>query len=238
MKADRLFYTAAGAVFLALTVAGFHRYIFGRVHFDGSPIDPTMLATVVAHSSAIFAWSLLFLVQSLLISVKNRRVHMKLGWSVLLIASTIAITGPLVAIRSVKLAPDAAVFDWPGPRFLLIMFAEIALYVAFVAMGVIYRKQPRIHRPMMLLACLTLLSGATGRIPLVNSVFGFSGWTALFGPVFALGALLLLVRSVMTRSLDRPYAAGLALLTAVTLVVPSLAITGMWSNWAALILKR
>lgn len=238
MKADRLFYTAAGAVFLALTLAGFRRYIFGHVHFDGSPIDPTILATVVAHSSAIFAWYLLFFVQSLLISVKNRRVHMKLGWSVLLIASTIAITGPLVAIRSVRLAPDAAVFEWPGPRFLLIMFAEIALYVTFVTAGVIYRKQPRLHRPMMVLACLILLTGATGRIPLVNSIFGLSGWTALFGPVVALGALLLLVRSVLTRSLDRPLAAGLALLTAVTLVVPRLAITGMWSSWAALILKR
>lgn len=238
MKADRLYYTAAGAVFLALTFAGFHRYIFGRVHFDGTPIDPTILATVVAHSSAIFAWYLLFFVQSLLISVKNRRVHMKLGWSVLAIASTITITGPMVAVRSVRLAPDAAVFEWPGPRFLLIMFAEIALYVTFVAAGVIYRKQPRIHRPMMILACLTLLSGATGRIPLVNSIFGFSGWMALFGPVVALGALLLLVRSIVTRSLDRPLAAGLALLTAVTLIVPKIAVTGMWSSWAALILKR
>ena len=238
MKADRLFYTAVGAVFLALTVAGFHRYIFGHVHFDGSPIDPTILATVVAHSSAIFAWYLLFFVQSLLISVKSRRVHMKLGWSVLLIASTIAITGPVVAIRSVKLAPDAAVFEWPGPRFLLIMFAELAIFVTFVAAGVIYRRQPRIHRPMMVLACLSLLAGATGRIPLVNSLFGFSGWMALFGPVVALGALLLLVRSAVTRSLDRPLAVGLALLSAVTLIVPKLAVTGMWNSWAALILKR
>lgn len=238
MKAERLFYTAAGAVFLALTIAGFHRYIFGHVHFDGTPIDPTILATVIAHSSAIFSWYLLFFVQSLLISVKNRRVHMKLGWSVLLIASTIAITGPLVAVRSVRLAPDAAVFQWPGPRFLLIMLAEIGLYVAFVIAGVLYRKQPRIHRPMMVLACLAMLSGATGRIPLVNSIFGYSGWIALFGPVIALGALLLLIRTVMARSLDWPLAAGLASLTAVTLVVPRLAVTGVWSTWAALILKR
>jgi len=238
MKAERLFYTAAGVVFLALTLAGFHRYIFGRVHFDGSPIDPTILAIVVAHSTAIFAWYVLFFTQSLLISLKNRRLHMKLGWSVVVIATTIAVTAPLVAIRSVRLTPDAVVFTWPGHPFLLIMFSEIALYVTFVAIGVIYRKQPRIHRPMMILASLILLTGATGRIPLVNSIFGFSGWTALFGPVVALGALLLLIRSAMTRSFDRPLAAGLAALTAVTLVVPRLALTGTWSNWAVLILQR
>jgi len=77
---------------------------------------------------------------------------MKLGWSVLVISSTIAVTGPLVAIRSTRLYPDAAVFDWSGRQFLLIMFTEIAMYLTFVTIGVVNRKRPRIHRPMMLLA--------------------------------------------------------------------------------------
>ena len=81
MKPDRLFYAAAGAMFLVLTVIGFQHYIFGGRHFDGTPIDPMMLAIVIAHSTAIFAWFVLFFVQSLLISVKNRKLHMKLGWS-------------------------------------------------------------------------------------------------------------------------------------------------------------
>ena len=62
-------------------------------------------------------------------------------------------------------------FDCPGPQFLLIMYLEIALYVVFVAVGVLNCKRPRIHRPMMLMASLSILSGATARIPLVNSVF-------------------------------------------------------------------
>src|SRR5579863_6964060 len=171
MKPDRLFYTAAGALFLILTGIGFQRYIFGGRHFDGTPIDPVMLAIVVAHSSAIFAWFVLFFVQSLLIASHNRRLHMKLGWSVLVIGSMIAVTGPLVATRSIRLVPNQEVFDWPGPQFLLVMYAEIALFVAFAAIGVLNRTRPRIHRPMMLMASLSILSGATARIPLVNSVF-------------------------------------------------------------------
>lgn len=50
VKPDRFFYTAAGAIFLVLTVIGFQHYIFGGRHVDGSPIDPSMLAAVVAHS--------------------------------------------------------------------------------------------------------------------------------------------------------------------------------------------
>ena len=147
MKPDRLFYATAGSVFLVLTVIGFQHYIFGGKHSDSTPIAPSMLATVVAHSSAIFAWYLLFFVQSLLISTQNRRVHMKLGWSVLVIASMIAITGPIVATRSIRVDPSQNVFDWPGRQFLLIMYSEIVLYVVFVTIGVLNRKRPRIHRP-------------------------------------------------------------------------------------------
>jgi hypothetical protein len=237
MKVDRLFYTAAGAIFLILTVAGFRQYIFEGRHFDGTPIDPTIMATVVAHSSAIFAWYVLFFVQALLISTQNRRVHMKLGWSVLVIASAIAVTGPIVAYRSIRLDPSAQVFDWPGRQFLLIAYSEIALYVVFVTIGVLNRKRPRIHRPMMLMAGLSILSGATGRISLVNSIFGYHTWTALFGPVVALGALLLLVRLAVTRSLEREFAVGYGALVVVSVIVARLAVTDVWVNWAGIILK-
>jgi hypothetical protein len=238
VKPDRLFYTAAGAVFLVLTVIGFQHYIFGGKHWDGTPIDPLMLATVVAHSSAIFAWFVLFFVQSLLIATKNRRVHLKLGWAVLAIASTIALTGPLVATRSIRLYDQARVFDWPSRQFLLIMYSEIALYVVFVAVGVLNRKRPRIHRPMMLMASLSILSGATARISLVNSMFGVHTWMALFGPVVALGALLLLVRWVVTRTFEREFAVGYAALLVASVVVARLAETDAWVSWAAgMILK-
>ena len=236
MKPDRLFYSATGALFLILTVVGFQHYIFGGKHADGSPIDATMLAIVVAHSSAIFAWFVLFLVQSLLIASQNRRLHMKLGWSVLVIGTIIAVTGPLVATRSVRLVPNQEIFDWPGPQFLLVMYAEIVMFAAFVALGVVNRKRPRIHRPMMLMGSLSILSGATGRIPLVGSIFGYHHWMGIFAPVVALGGLLLVVRWAMTRRFDREFALGFAALIVASVVVSGLAGTSVWVNWAGMIL--
>ena len=237
MKRDRFFYACTAAIFLALAVIGFRHYIFEGRLFDGTPINPAMLVAIVAHSSAVFAWFLLFFVQSLLISTKNRRVHMKLGWSVLVIAPIIAVTGPFVAIRSTRLE-NMPVFDWPALPFLLVMLTEIALYVVFVAIGVLNRKRPRIHRPMMLLASLSLISGATGRIPLVNSVFGVHQWMALFGPVVALGGLCLLVRWAMSRSLEREFVVGYAALVVVSLAVSRLAMTDVWVSWAGMIVKN
>jgi hypothetical protein len=236
MKPERLFYTAAGALFLVLTVLGFQQYIFGGKHADGSPIDPTMLAIVIAHSSAIFAWFVLFFVQALLISVQNRKLHMKLGWSVLVIGTVIAVTGPMVATHSVRLVPGQVIFDWPGPQFLLVMYAEIALFVAFAAIGVVNRKLPRVHRPMMLLASLCIISGATGRMPLVAALFGTHHWMGIFGPVAVLGLILMLARWAMTRNFEREFAMGFAVLLVVSVAVAGLAMTSVWGNWAAMIL--
>jgi hypothetical protein len=238
MKPDRFFYTAAGAIFLVLTVLGFQQYIFHGKHVDGSAIAPAMLVTVVLHSSAIFAWFVMFFVQSLLISTHNRRVHMTLGWGVVGIAALIVVTGSLVALRSIRVAPEQVIFDWPGPQFLLVMWTEIALFAVFITIGVLNRKRPRIHRPMMLLASLVILSGATARIAQLNSIFGIHLWVALFGPVVTLGVLLLLARAAMTRSLDRPFAMGLTVFAVVTLVAGRLAMTNMWGDWAGMILKR
>ena len=238
MRPDRFFYTAAGAIFLVLIVLGFQQYIFHGKHFDGSPIAPVMLAIVVAHSSAIFLWFVGFFVQALLISTHNRRVHMTLGWGVVGIAALIAATGPLVATRSLQVDPSQVIFDWPSRQFLLVMYTEIALFAAFVAIGVLNRKRPRIHRPMMLMASLAIVSGATARIAQVNSMFGLHLWMALFGPVVALGLLLLVVRAAMTRSFDRPFAMGLAVLAVVTLIAGRLAMTNVWVDWAGMILKQ
>ena len=237
MKRDRYFYTCVGAVFLLLIVIGFQHYIFGGKLVDGTAIPPVMLAAIVAHSSAVFAWFLLFFVQGLLIATKSRGVHMKLGWGGVAIAAAIAVTGPYAAIWETRFTPFP-VFEWPAHPFLLVMLTEIALFAIFFTIGVLNRKRPRVHRPMMLLASLSLISGATGRIPLVNSIFGMHEWMALFGPVAALGLIFLLVRWALTRSLEREFAVGYAVLVGATLAASHLSFTHAWASLAAILVGK
>jgi hypothetical protein len=238
MKPDRIFYASAGALFLVLMLIGFRRFIASGTHVDGGPIDPAIRWVVVLHGAAIAAWFVLFFVQSLLITTRNRKLHMKLGWSVLVIGATITCTGTLVAIRSVQVTPaDFRFFNMEYKRFLLVMLTEIALYTAFVTAGVLARRRPRIHRPMMLMASLAILAGATARIPFCWSVFGQNGWEGLFGPVFCLGGVLLLVRLAMTRTLDRWFAAGYALLVVAYIASEKLSLTSIWMGWADAVLK-
>ena len=236
MKSDRFFYSFAGGVFLLLMLSGFHPFYLHGTHFDRTPIDPSIFWLVLAHGTAIAAWFVLFLVQSILIAARNRKVHMTLGWSAIVIGAAVASTGTMVAIRSVQLTPSFVFFNMEYPRFLLAMFMEMAVFTTFITAGILTRKKPRIHRAMMLLAGLAILPGATARIPALYPVFGHSGWVGLFGPVFVLGLLLFLLRFTMTRKLDPWFAGGYAFWVVAYIAATNLSLTEAWSRMATKIL--
>jgi len=237
MKLDRYFYSTSGVVFVLLTFWGFHSFYLNGKAAGGDPIAPEMLVLDSIHGAAMSAWVLLFLVQAVLMGTGNRKLHMKLGWAALAIAPVLTICGILTAFRSVQNSPDGVFFDMLYRRFLLVMFTEIALYAAFVAAGLITRKRPAIHRPMMLLASLSILAGSTVRIPSLYPIFSHAGWPGLFGPIFALGAVLLVIRSLMTGKLDKPFAIGYMVMVAAYILASQLALTEMWSRLSAAMLK-
>lgn len=238
MKTDRWFYSAAGATFIVMLLVGFRWFVSGGRAAGGSEIDPVMVRLDSVHGLAIATWYALFFTQSLLIGVRNRRLHFNLGWSAIAVALAIVITGPWVAIRSVQISsPDSHFFGMLYSRFLLVMLTEIGLYVAFVTIAILTRKKPKIHRSAMVLASLCLLAGATARMPFLHPVFGATGWLGLFGPVFCLGAVLLLIRCVITRTFDRWLALGYAFWVVIFIASEKLALTDAWSAGAAAILK-
>jgi len=238
LKTDRWFYSAAGACFIVAMLVGFRSFVTSGTGEAGRVIDPVIFRLDLIHGLAIAAWFVLFFVQALLIGSRNRRLHFKLGWSVVAVAPAIAITGPWVAFRSVQVTPpEFHFFGLLYSRFLLVMFTEIALYTVFVTIGVLARKKPRLHRPAMLLASLCLLAGATARMPFLHPVFGATGWMGLFGPVFCIGAVLLLIRCILTHSFDRWFAAGYAIWVMIFIASVKLALTETGGSMAATILK-
>jgi hypothetical protein len=91
---------------------------------------------------------------------------------------------------------------------------------------------------MMLLASLSILAGATVRMPVLVPVFGEAGWPGIFGPVFALGAVFVLVRSFLGGAADRWLAAGYAVMVAVYIAACEFAISDAWSVLARAVLNE
>jgi uncharacterized membrane protein YraQ (UPF0718 family) len=104
--------------------------------------------------------------------------------------------------------------------------------------GLLKRKRPEVHRPMMLLAGLSLLLGATTRIPFLVELFGGGeSRMAFFGPVYALMLFIIVVRLAVTRRLDRPFAIGSVVMMVAFVVAEMLSRTDLWRTIAAAITK-
>jgi hypothetical protein len=239
VKSDRAFYSTTAALNLVIMLVGFSAfYTTGRGE-AGRIISPAIMVVVIVHGMSITAWYILSLVQALLITVKNRKLHMKLGWSAVGLVPVVAVSGVLVAVRSAQRAPDFNFFGMGYHDFLLVMLIEITMFTALVVAGLAMRKRPEVHRSLMLLASLSLLLGATTRIPKLVTLFGGdASRMAFFGPVFVLAVVFVLARWVMTRKFDRWLAGGYAAMAVAYLAAEQFSRTDAWRQVAVMLLKR
>jgi hypothetical protein len=234
---DRWFYSVAAFVLLFFLVAGFHRFFLEGKGFDGNKVPAAVLGVVLVHGLSLTLWVILFFAQSLLIGTKNKPLHMKLGWGAAAVGALVAVSGPIVAMASVRLRGSFPIYGMTYPQFMLPMFSEMAAFAAFVILGLSFRvKHLQAHRAMMLLATLAVISGATGRTDFVAKLLGETTWWGLFGGPFILGAAFLLVRSLLIRRLDRPLALGYSAFVVYFVAASYAAHTPAWGRIAAAIL--
>lgn len=137
----------------------------------------------------------------------------------------------MLAVEPVRQVPNAPFWGMAYRLFLLVMLAEAALFMSFVLAGVLSRKPPRIHRAMMMLASLSILAGATVRMRVLFPLFGEAGWAGIFGPIFALGALFVVVRSALAGTIDRWLVAGCIFMVVVYVASCEFAVSDTRSVW-------
>lgn len=212
-RMERLFYLVSGCLLLLVVALGFqHFYLQGKAS-DGGPVTQQVVPLVFLHGSLMTAWIIAFVAQSGLIVSGNRRLHMSLGVGGAVLAGLLVVVGVTTAIASVHYNPDSYKEIWGARRFLSFMLANILGFAILAGIGLIYRRRPEVHRPMLLLATL-FVAGPAGffRIPAISGPLMGSIHTIIapWIPMLILGALLLVLKSVMTRSWDGYLAKGFA----------------------------
>jgi hypothetical protein len=228
LRAERLFYVIAAYTMLVLTAVGFQNfYLRGRGALG--EMTGQIVPLIVAHGLAMSSWIVLFCVQSTLILVGNRRLHMVIGPLGGALAAAIVILGTAVATLSVRLSP-AAYAPIGGARFfLVIMLSEMVLFGAFVTVALVNRHRAEIHRPMMLLATIAILSGSLARIPALGSFAAMPPLYA-YGPALAFGGLLFVLHWAMTGLANRWYLIGYAALMLASFVSVGVGNTTLWND--------
>ena len=237
----RLFYAGAAVLLLFLMFLGFQQfYLHGRA-FPNRPLTPAIRTLLITHGIALSLWVLLLLVQPVLVVTRRYRVHMAVGTFGAVLAICIVVLGLNLSIDWARLDPARmAPWSMTAKQFMAVPFISMPIFGGFVATGILNRRRPDIHRPMMLLATLTVISAATDRTPAIVSLFERTVWGTTFGPFFpplVLGALLLMVKCALTRSFDRYFAAGWLGLVVADAGIMKLATAQTWDGIASFLIR-
>jgi hypothetical protein len=238
---NRLFYPIASAALLVMTLIGFRFFYLHFQAYPGRPLPEPAVAIYVIHGVLMTAWITLAVVQPFLVATGRKRIHMTLGKFAMVLAVGIIVAGYLIAIGSTKGTPPELVRFGLAPKaFLTVPLSGVLTFALFVTVGVLNRRRPEIHRPMMFLASLAVVAAALGRIAPLNDWYAGT-WLeycfSAFVTILILGALLLAVKSALEKRFDRYFAAGLALLTVICLATSLIAKTSAWEQVATALIQ-
>jgi hypothetical protein len=170
---DRRLYILAAIVTPLIVLAGFARTYYLKPFF-GTPDLPGRI--VQLHGIVMTAWVLLFIVQVSLVATRRTRVHQRLGIAGGVLAALVVVVGVLTALYA------AARGATPGPpalAFMIVPLGDMLVFSVLIGLALYFRRKLQVHKRLMLLAAINLLTPAIARIPLKFIING--GPLAFFG---------------------------------------------------------
>jgi hypothetical protein len=181
-------------VVLLIVLAGFSRTLYLRSLFD----VPDIPAYVMFHGIILTGWFVGVVLQTGFIAARRTGIHRRFGWvSVALGVGTFLIS--LVVTVAFVIRETAAGFDTPaGVGAIRIFWANLAAllsFAIFLSMGIARRRQPMVHKRLMVLAAISVVQPAFARI---------RRWPMFDGvdiDAFNLGALSLLIGALAVHDL-------------------------------------
>lgn len=203
--------------------------------FVGSPL-------LHLHGALFFAWTLLLVGQTWRASNGRLDAHRAWGLAGIALASAMMFTGLAATIGTLNTGLAAGYGD-RSRAFAIIPVTAIALFAGFFTAAIANIARPEVHKRLMILATLSLLQAAMGRIAFVLVTGGGPGLRPGLGepPPLAIGLLpslvpeLLIVAGIVYdwRTRGRPHPAWLIGATVITAVVVLRGIAATTPAWLA-----
>jgi len=222
---DRRLYILAAIVTPLIVLAGFARTYYLKPFFN-TPDLPSRI--VHLHGIVMTAWVLLFITQVSLVAARRTRVHQRLGIAGGVLAALVVIVGVLTALFA------AARDHTPGPpalAFLVVPLGDMLVFSVLVGLALYFRRKLQVHKRLMLLAAINLLTPAIARIPLSFIVNG--GPLAFFGLTDLVLLAFVAYDTVKHRRLHPVFLWGSIFIIAMQPLRLLLAGTSVWMNFAA-----
>ena len=177
---DRPLYVLAAVIVPLVVLAGFARTYYLKGFF-ATPALPSLIVHV--HGIVMTAWVVLFIVQVTLVARRKTKLHQRLGILGAVLAALVFIVGILTALYAAarftsapNLVPSGAP---PALPFLVIPLGDMVAFAILIGTALYYRKRLDIHKRLMLVAAVNIMTPAIARVPL--SFIANGGPLAFFG---------------------------------------------------------
>jgi hypothetical protein len=154
-----LFYRVAALLVLLVVLFGFAPSFYLKFLFHK---PPPLTLLLVAHGIVMTTWFVLFALQAQLVATGRTPLHRRLGVFGGVLALALVLLGTTVAIVGARLGHSPGP---PPPVFLAIPLTDMLVFAIMVGSALWFRRRSDIHKRLMLLASIGLLTAAIARTP-------------------------------------------------------------------------
>ena len=214
-RGDRNFFLVYVALIWLGILSGFSPQVIK--HFKtAAPAYPSI---VHLHALIFVGWLALLTTQVLLIRSGRAVLHRKLGIAGAILAAVMIVIGPATAVVVDRLR---LALPHPDPGFLAVQTLDIVAFAGLVVPALIWRKDPSVHKRLILLATLYIADAGFARWQgdTMEALFGNGLWGNAMQLYFGTDLLVLgvgLYDWITRKRLHKAYLAGVAWIGAVQL---------------------
>ncbi len=204
-RAERLFFGGIAVALAVVVFAGFSPTYYLRGAFGSPELTPSLLL----HGFAFSTWMILLIVQTSLVAANKTAIHRRLGVGGAALGALMMVLGAYVAISRTRAGLTVAPPGMTPVQLLALPMATIVAFPVLFGGALAFRKRTDIHKRLVLLATLELVTAAVGRLP---GIFTPLGGVGPLGPLGLFGATDLFIVAIAAydvRTLGRIHPATL-----------------------------
>lgn len=160
-RRDRIFYTAFPIVMAAAVFVGFAPTYYMKTAWGTPPLAPLYHI----HGLLFTCWMLLLIAQPALVASRRTPLHRQVGVAggVLAVAMMVAAVAVAIDMGRRGSAPPGV----PPLVFMVVPFGTVAVFPALIGGAFWWRRSPEIHKRLMLIGSLELITAGFGRWPVI-----------------------------------------------------------------------
>jgi hypothetical protein len=227
-------------IYVALMWVGILRGFIPQIIKHVKTHAPAYPSIVHVHAFAFVGWLTLFTAQVLLIRSGRRDLHRKLGVAGVVLAALMLVIGPMTAVVVDRLQ---LTLPHPDPGFLVVQMVDILSFAGLVVPAFIWRKDPSVHKRLILLATLYITDAGFSRWQgdAMQAWFGDGFWGNAAQLYFGSDLLILgvgLYDWVTRKRIHMTYIAGVAWIVAMQSTALSVYTSPGWAPMALRLLSH